>query len=244
MFTEARARWLHQNYRWLEDNLAPRDAGAPRRLILPTPEFFPMRNTRDHAFASAVFDRTRDYLDMAEWPCRLTAQDDEDRERREALYRGGAVGDGRSQGAAGTFSAGEEIEITYAPDLLSDPTGLVATLAHELAHYLLFDIEGDPPAGWDELEPLTDLTAVVEGFGVFLCNNAFNFGQWNDGQWQGWQWNTRGYLNTAELGFALGIFCVRTSTPAAIVLPHLKSNPRQVFADSFDFISELENAVE
>ena len=239
MFTEARARWLHEHFRWLERQLPPRgDAIVP--LILPTPEFYPQRQTRDHAFAQSVFDTTRGFMGMSEWPCRLVPQSDEQRAAAEALARGAASLESRTSDPAGTFRAGEEVEITYSPALLANPTALVATLAHELCHYLMAGLAEEPPGGWAELEPLTDLAAVHEGFGVFLCNSAFHFGQWSSSTHGGWQSGTQGYLNEAELGFALGLFCVRHRIDPELALPHLKPNPAEVFWDSLGFIEELE----
>lgn len=242
MFTEERARWLYQHFRWLEDNLSDRSPENPRTLVLPTPEFFPMRVTRNHASALAVFEKTKSLLDVSDWSCRLTPQSEEEREQLEALRRAGVFGETKHEGAAGTFSVDDEVEITYAPSLLNDSVGLISTLAHELCHYLLAGLEDEPPAGWAELEPLTDLAAVVEGFGIFLCNSAFSFGQWTDGFHQGWQYSSKGYLNEAELGFALAVFCVRTKTPPDVALRYLKPNPREVFRDAFAFIHDLERS--
>jgi hypothetical protein len=242
MFTEERALWIHRHLRWLEENLPAREDQTPRKLILPTPEFFPMRNTRDHTFALAVFDATRAFMGVTAWPCRLTPQSDEERAKQARLRNYGVFGESQHSGAAGTFRSGKQVEITYSPSLLRDPVGLVAVLAHELCHYLLATVEIEPPCGWGDHEPLTDLAAIVEGFGVFLCNSAFSFGQWSDGQYQGWQSERRGYLNEAELGFALGVFCVRQDIPPDRVARFLKPNPREVFVDSIDYVVDLETS--
>jgi hypothetical protein len=209
MFTEERALWLYRQFCWLERHLPARTGEYDIPLILPTPDFYPQRNTYDHAFAESVFHTTRAFMGIAQWNCRLVPQSDEQREMAAALSRGAPYMETRYADAAGTFFAGEEIEITYSPSLLRDPPALVAVLAHELCHYLLATVKEEPPCGWAEHEPLTDLAAVHEGFGVFLCNSAFHFGQWSTATHGGWQTSTRGYLNEAELGFALGVFCLR-----------------------------------
>ena len=245
MFNEERARWLYRHYRWLEKALPNFTGGSARapRLILPTPEFYPLRNTRDHAFAEAIFDQTRQFMGMENWPCVLTPQSEEDQEAQERVSRaGGTLGSTQTSGAAGTFRVGDEVEITYSPQSLKDPVGLVATLSHELCHYLLACVKETPPAGWEELEPITDLCAVHEGFGVFLCNSAFTFGQWQDSQYQGWGAGTRGYLNTAELGFSLGIYCIRNQIDPELAMTHLKQNPGEVFWHSLGFIEDLEQS--
>src|SRR5205085_12416082 len=50
--------------------------------------------------------------------------------------------------------------------LLAHPGRLIATFAHELAHYLLATAPTSPPCEDDEHEFLTDLTAAYLGFGV------------------------------------------------------------------------------
>jgi hypothetical protein len=104
MFTEERARWLYRHFLWLELHLPPNQDRRPSPLILPTPQFFPQRNTRDHVFAEAIFATTRGFMGMAEWPCRLVSQSDEEREAAEAFARGSATAEMRYSGAAGTFS--------------------------------------------------------------------------------------------------------------------------------------------
>lgn len=241
MFTEERARWLYEHYRWLEANLPPRTHGAFPGLVTPTPDCFPFRHTADHAFALAVFQRVREHLGLLAWPCELHPHLDPDQQHRSSLMAAGVLGSlPGSKGAAGTFSAGDTIEITYAPALLVNPPALIATLAHELCHYLLATVQTEPPGTWSELEPLTDLAAVHEGFGIFLANSAFTFGQWTDNSSQGWQASNQGYLSEAELGFALGVFAVRRQLDPEMIGRHLKANPAEVFWDSLDYVAELD----
>jgi hypothetical protein len=241
MFTEERTHWLYQHYRWLDKALPTRTDGSRPQLILPTPEFYPMRNTGDHSFAVEVFEATRGFMGLAEWPCVLTPQSEEEREAEEKIGRsGGLFGESKSSGAAGTFSAGQEVAISYSPALLRNPAALVATMAHELCHYLMAAVEEEPPCGWAEHEPLTDLAAVREGFGVFLCNAAFGFSQWTDHQYSGWRWNKQGYLDDSELAFSLGVFAIREKADPDLIVRLLKQNPGEVFWDSLDYIEDLE----
>jgi hypothetical protein len=238
MFTEERALWLYRNYRWLEQVLPKRSVPAP--IIDLSPKFFPQGFAATAASAEASFETVKRLMLLQEWPCRLVAETNEQAEFRQAMHRSGIYNAPLEAGALGTFSAGDEVVITYRRDLLSNPTAMVATFAHELCHYLLATVQSPPEDGWEHLEPLTDLAAVHEGFGLILTNAAFSFGQWADSQWQGWQASTQGYLNTAELGFALAIFCQRSGIPPEIVAPALKPNPREVFLDAIDYVADLE----
>jgi hypothetical protein len=241
MFTEERAHWLYRHYLWLEQHLPPHIDGSTSQLILPNAQFYPHRNTLDHAYAEKVFASTRHFMGLDEWPCRLEPQSDEAHERHADFAKSANLFlETKTASAAGTFSAAEEVVITYAPRLLKDPSNLVATLAHELCHYLLANVAAEPPCGWAEHEPLTDLAAVHEGFGVFLCNSAFTFDQWSDSQMSGWSFQKLGYLNDSELAFALGVFCTRRKADADAIMRHLKPNPAEVFWDSLVYIEDLE----
>lgn len=240
MFTEERALWLYQHYRWLEQHLPAREGGGTAVLVTPTPEFYPIRNTADHAWATAMFEATRQVMGLSHWPCRLVPHIDAGREQHAAFAAAGVLGEMLTNDAGGTFSIQDDVEITYSPALLREPVGIVATFAHELCHYLLATVKDEPPCGWADHEPLTDLAAVHEGFGIFLANSAFTFNQWTDAQQSGWQWSKRGYLTEAELGFALGIFTVRNRIEPDAAGKFLKHNPSEVFWDSLGYIEELE----
>jgi len=242
-FTEERALWLYENYRWLSANLPPRANSSSVPIALPTNECFPVRNTHDHFFAEGIYNRVKELMQIPDWPCELSSRRPSDQAFHEAMSQTGLMGSTRSSGAAGTFSTGPQrnIVITYSHELVKDPVSLIATLAHELSHYLLATVKTIPPSGWEQLEPLTDITAVAEGFGVFLCNSAFQFGQWTSHSHQGWSSRQQGYLSEYELGFCLGVFCVRNRIDPNRAARYLKPNARAVFVDSIGFVEELES---
>lgn len=130
--------------------------------------------------------------------------------------------------ALGTFGvAGNRIQISYVPELLERPDQLIATFAHELAHYLLATKHSEPPCADDEKEFLTDLTAVYLGFGVFLANARFNF----EGLVHGWRMARSGYLPEADLIFALALFIEAKGVDPDLALgclkPHLTAMLRR-----------------
>lgn len=107
-------------------------------------------------------------------------------------------------------------------------------MAHELSHYLLATIQGTPPCGWEEHEPLTDLTAIHEGFGIFMCNSAFQFEQMQDSHSQGWSSRSLGYLTESELAFCLGIYILKNDIDASKVASFLKPNTREYLGFAID----------
>ena len=137
---------------------------------------------------------------------------------------------GAPSSPAGTFRRGDDgVVVTYNPASLHDPMSLVATFAHELAHYRTAGFDEPPPSGWDAWEPATDLTATFLGFGLFLANSRFSFSQHMDHQSQGWRWRQQGYLSEPEILHAHAVVSTLLEVPAADTLRHLKPSLRGIY---------------
>jgi len=81
---------------------------------------------------------------------------------------------------------------------LKNPIGLIATIAHELAHVKLL---GEKRLQ-NNNEYLTDLIPIVFGFGIFNANSIFQFQQ----DPYSWKAKAQGYLDERMYGFALATF--------------------------------------
>jgi hypothetical protein len=153
--------------------------------------------------------------------------------------------------ALGTFSVeGNGVQISYVPALLAHPERLIATFAHELAHYLLATAPTSPPCEDDEHEFLTDLTAVYLGFGVFMANSVFEFEAIQDGPMQGWRYGRSGYLPEQDLVFATALFiAVKKLDPSPAypcLKPHLAQQLKRALRDltsNSQFIDQIEASI-
>lgn len=175
---------------------------ADTPIALPTRDFFPPTEATGHARAGHVFACVKTIMQMADWPCVLEAQPRRLTGQRVSEFV--HIGGGETPNGTFRVDSDETVVITYAPELLDDPMGLVATLAHELAHYLLAsetDLVED-----DTHELMTDLTVAYAGLGVFGANTAFSFEQHGDAFSQGWQSRSSGYLSPRSWAFALAVF--------------------------------------
>lgn len=224
----AQIDWLLATYRWLLEHTGG-DHGLNRnKLVLPTPEFFPVEaGLSGHELALELFHHTRVHAGMRSWPCDLVPHREEPDAR--AVLGAGVPHSSRSHGAAGTFQSrgrGKKPRLSYSPGSLADPMAFVATMAHELGHYLMAGIPGDPPGGKELEEPATDVCAVFLGFGVFAANSAFSFRQYSDGTMQGWRTSRLGYLDERALAFALAVFLALRGLSPGEARKHLKANPR------------------
>lgn len=191
-------------YRWLLRNFGGDHFYKKTKLILPTTEYFDFESSSSTDHVAKTFDLIKQYSGMENWVCELVAQEP-DPELRIAP----TVGIQNAEPSPlGTFSSNHEnvVTITYNPNIANNGTQLVATLAHELAHYLTATSAEVPPGGWSNWEFATDIAAVFLGFGIFMGNSAFSFEQFADLDSQGWQAQNSGYLSEAEYSFALAIF--------------------------------------
>jgi hypothetical protein len=202
-------------------------------LVLPRPGFFPTDGQEGHAKAVRILERIKHYCGMDDWPVQLVPDDNPTADRSPTLSLAAPV---HGKHAQGTFSVGDDgVQISYVPALLAHPEGLIATLAHELAHYLLATAPTSPPCEDDEHEFLTDLTAAYLGFGVFMANSVLEFEAIQDGPMQGWRVGRSGYLPEQDLVFATALFIAVKEldpTPAYQCLkPHLAKLLKRALRD-------------
>ena len=198
------AQWHVDNFAWLVDTFGGNAAFAESVLVLPKPGFFPSDGQEGHARALQILERVKHYCGMDDWPVHLVPDHNPAADRSSAISVATPV---HGKHALGTFSvAGNAVQISYVPALLAHPERLIATFAHELAHYLLATAPTSPPCEDDEHEFLTDLTATYLGFGVFMANSVFEFEAIQDGPMQGWRYGRSGYLPEQDLVFATALF--------------------------------------
>lgn len=219
-------QWQFDCFAWLLRHTGGASALAQLPLVHPTPRFFPDRGLQGHAMAEAVFARVRGNAGMADWPCELQVQEADP----NPVVAPALLVKNSPSSPSGTFRATEAgALITYHPDSVRDPMSLVATFAHELAHYRTVGFPEPPPGGWEVWEHATDLAAVFLGFGLFLANSRFSFSQFSDGQTMGWQWRQQGYVSEPEILHMHAIRCVLLGTPERETLDHLKPALRGIY---------------
>lgn len=197
-------QWHFDVWSTLIERFSEGVAVADTPVALPTRDFFPPTEALGHARAEHIFGCIRAIMRMpaTDWPCVLVQQPRRTTGVQVAEFV--HVGGGEDPGGTFRVDADGAVMITYAPDLIDDPMGLVATLAHELAHYLL---AAESDLVEDEThELMTDLTVAYAGLGVFGANTAFSFQQHGDAFGQGWRSRSSGYLSPRSWAFALAVF--------------------------------------
>ncbi|MGA7634641.1 MAG: hypothetical protein WCB11_28075 [Terriglobales bacterium] len=143
-------------------------------------------------------------------------------------------------GPAGLYiSATDESRLVIAvrSSKLKNPLAVVATMAHELAHVILLggnlvDRESQ------DMEPLTDLTTVFLGLGIFTANAAAQFEQQQDGRSQGWSMQRLGYLSEEMYGYALAKFAFERGEKQPDWKKYLSTNVAAYFKRSSKWLAQ------
>ena len=212
----------HECFKWLLRNIGGDEFYKNTHLVLPTKEYFPSVVASEEEAVVETFNKVKSYAGMESWNCKLEAQDEDP----SVLVAPTVALQGVESSPLGTFNVGpgDEVTISYNPVLIGNPTSLVATFAHELAHYLTATIEEDPPGGWDNWEFATDICSVFLGFGIFAANSAVSFRQYTDIDSQGWHFSRSGYLTEAEYSYALGLFMELKECDIQLAYPYCDPN--------------------
>jgi hypothetical protein len=224
---DATVDWLFDVFAWLLEETGGYHAFRARaKLVLPTDEFFPVSaNLERHDLALALFTAAREHAGLAGRPCKLIPHEEGPAIRD--LLGDVPYGESSNERAAGAFhgAAATEGLISYAPSGLRDPEAFVATMAHELGHYIIHSFSGPAPGGEEAREPATDICAIFLGFGVFTANAAFRFEQHQTAFTQGWSYRRLGYLGERPLSYSLAIFLALRGLDVRAVAGKLRDNP-------------------
>jgi hypothetical protein len=192
----AAKQWIESRLQWLSQHFG-RDVFTRRAVILPTSEFFPDPIDGSKASVHNLLGQVCRYMDADPESIDL-----EFITQTPDLWLVNDDGKYLPTGAAGLYDErpGRTI-IHIATAEMYDLTGLVGTMAHELAHLRLM---GEGRMNGDEFdnELLTDLTAVFHGFGIFLGSSPRN---WDSqyGVWPGTQLRRPEYMTLPMFGYAL-----------------------------------------
>jgi Tfp pilus assembly protein PilF len=222
--------WQFECFAWLLRHNGGFAQFRDTRLIQPTNHFFPQQDLEGHELAKAIFEQVKEYAGMGEWPCRLKAQSEDAKTILAPLL---FIADYQSPHGTYRYEPKKGAIITYNPADLHQPMQMIATMAHELGHYLTAYFPEEPPTGWDNWEPATDITGVFLGFGIFIANTRFSFTRFTDFDSHGWSIHSSGYLPEIEILYAQAIFSNLLGIPHRDILPHLKSSLRGEYKKAY-----------
>lgn len=187
--------WVEERLEWLAGEFED-SAFSGRRIVLPTPEFFPDPYDGSKKAVRKMLDRVCDYMDVV--PDLVALKFVSDAGKIWMVNEAGQY----LPDAAGTYEEGErKFIIRIDKSGLDHPMDLVGTIAHELAHVRLLG-ENRIMAETFDNELLTDLTVVHFGLGIFLANSPRNWASLN-GKWPDSDMPRPEYMSPQMFGWAL-----------------------------------------
>jgi len=145
-----------------------------------------------------------------------------------------------AEGAAAWFSGweGESCRFGVDEDELDDPEGLMGTLAHEVCHAFRSHHRVQALAQ-DKEELLTDVTAVVIGFGVLLLNSSYRYRTGvatSGGDVAAFSVARRGYLTPGQIAWILAaqVHSRGEASEARRIAGALSPNQRELFEQALE----------
>lgn len=213
--------WIQDSMSWLATTFEADDLS--RAVVLPTAEYFPPPYDGSDADMRAAVHKVAKYMGVQAPRLTVTFSDElkDINERNRALPVAGG-----HRGAAGVYEQhkGKNV-ITLDRSNATKPARLLAVIAHELAHVRLLG-ERKIPASRKDGEPLTDLTTIFLGMGIFTANAAFEFTRYSGASTSGWSTSKLGYLTERMFGYGLACHAWLREEPRPAWAKYLDTNPR------------------
>lgn len=234
-FEAERIDWLFAHFGWLLANFGGyKSFLRSYHLVMTTPNDFPSVSLTSPENVERIFRAVMGHMGMGDWAVDLRQMNDEDVPSDFASDTSGMSMGYSADGLAGFFDHDSfgRVTIGYNPHLVSDFPGLISVFSHEAAHYLLTKSITVMPGGWADLEPVTDLTAIFTGFGIFQANTASVIERNSEGH----RSSLSGYLPESGRAYALAVFSELSLLDPKFVAKHLRANPRASYRAAIDDI--------
>ncbi len=226
---EEALRWLVARYATLR--AAHGEAMGIPPLVEPTASYFPDAFEPTGPGVAQLLSRTLEHAPVAaDLDVRLRFVD------AEAGTEGGCGTGGCGTGACEAkeerrlldrvIDAGDGYLVELSSSDVRHPTLLTTSLAR-CAGAIVLSEAGEDVAP-DEIGPMSEMAAVVAGFGVLLCNGAYVFGK----SCGGVRVQQHTHLSVEELTVALALFTKVHGIRAGLARAHLETTPREAFAEA------------
>lgn len=218
-------QWLFDCYGWALEQFDAQVFQDEAVLVLPNDRFFPGRVNSVEGMANLIFDKVKEYAGVAHWPTRMVDAHQSVTQPQAKLVIAGALRG--SQGVSPEEAEDDQqLLVPYDPALINNPEAMIATLSHQLAHYLATLAKQPPPGGEENWGQVTEVLAVFLGFGLMFANSAFNVRIPRCGRCAPQPVDRQSFLSQYDSTYALAIFSVLKGIHNRAVLPHLKGSLR------------------
>lgn len=247
--------WIFDCFEWALQSFDSDSFINETVLVLPDNQHFPGSESSAEGMARLILSQVKEFAGLKHWPTQLfdmtqpTASmplsapvnlNGSERGEKAQASSSGAVPVASpvprsiiSQlplASSHTLTESTPLALTYHPQQLRSPEGLIAYFAQMLAQQLARTAKQPPPGGDNYLPMAGELTGVFLGFGIMFANSAVVPRQGGCGGCGGAQSPVREvYLSEEESTYALALFCHYKQIEAKKVTKHLKKHLRGFF---------------
>jgi hypothetical protein len=234
---EASIHWIKDSYRYFGSKLG-NEKVTKIRMVLPVKEDIPGNFDGSFEETEITVKKICEMLEVDYNRIELTGFKDHREEIENRLSSIMPVWSGGGPSAAGYYSETEnndKVVISIKKKQFTNPMSLVATVAHEICHYIMLK-QWQFPRDREDMEPMTDLLTIFLGFGIFTANSSFHFEQFQEVDKQGWRGETQGYLLEEAIGYALAEWAFLKKDTGKDWQKYLCTNGKAFFKQSMKYI--------
>ena len=234
--TEEDKIWVDEDLNWLKMEFG-QEHFMEIRTVTPTKDFYERTFDGTERDAEFILERTMELMNIQNTDIKLDFFSDSPIEMADGtILTTPADINGSWKSASGTYEQTEKgTIISIETGQLKNPISLIATISHELAHQILL--------GENRIEEndefLTDFTAIVYGFGIFIGNSRFNFSSFSTNGGFGWQSSSQGYLPEQIIAYAMA-WLSKERNEKTDYNQYLNKSMKKYFDQSIDWLMENE----
>lgn len=224
--------WLNSDLKWLKEELSESHF-LEIKTVTPTLDFYNRTFEFNEEDAHFILKKTMELMCIKDVDIQLEFFNDNPvYGDNGSMLTSPADINGQWESAAGIFEKENNETIIYIErEQLKNTISLIATISHELAHEILL--------GENRIEEndefLTDLTAIVYGFGIFVGNSKFNFSQKNTNFGSEWSSSSLGYLPEPIIAYAMAWLSIERNENIEYA-KYLNKSMKKYFDQSFEYI--------
>lgn len=224
--------WIDEDLKWLQNEFGKEHFMAIK-TVTPTKDFYNRDFDGTEDDAHYILETTMLLMNIENIDIQLEFFSDSPVEMADGSILSSPAGiDGSWKSASGTYHKNEgQTIISIERSQLKNPISLIATMSHELAHQILL---GENRIQEND-EFLTDLTAIVYGFGIFIGNSRFDF----TSRGFGWESKSQGYLPEQIIAYAMA-WLSKERNEDINYSQFLKKSIKKYFDQSYNWLLENE----
>lgn len=247
---ESSHQWIIDTFSWALSHFDIEEFKNNSQLVLPNNQFYQGSVSSVHEMAQSIFEQTRLYAGMQQWPIVLVTPEQFFASEKKITVpafnlTGKCRGDNTVFNTLSTLASDDQsasnvlaqpIMLSYQPNQVNQPQDLISAIVQNLANILIVQQTSLPPGGKDFIAQAVDVIACFMGFGVIFSNTAYQF-KGGCGSCNNPHANRQAALPENETVYALALFCLLKGIEPKKVKAQLKSHLVKQFMRSYHALS-------